>query len=300
VKPNTWRTNRSMFEKWLTPVFGDREMRDIHRENVRKFAYEMLETGLKGRSIKMMALLMIDLFNSAIDDNFVQNNPAERLNVDFPDDSTERYMPPTEDVSATFAQLNENPTVQVFLALTAMTGLRRGEVLGLWWSDVDFRKGTIRVERSLTQANKDKCGSFKNIKWHYSTTLAVVPPKSKTSKRTVNMPGQLADLLQQLRAFIHNESPFVFQQNAEGGPMHPEKLDDVLHDAQDRAGVKRFGFHGLRHLYASRLREAGASPAHTFNRMGHASITMTNRYTHDAADGRAFSYAVARIFPFWC
>jgi integrase len=125
-----------------------------------------------------------------------------------------------------------------------------------------------------------------------------VPPKSKTSRRIVNMPGQLADLLKQLQALRRTDSPFIFVQNDDGGPLDPDLIYDTLHDAQDRAGVKRFGFHGLRHLYASRLQEAGASPAHTRDRMGHSSITMTDNYTHDLADGRAFSDAVARDFPF--
>ncbi len=299
VKPNTLRTYTTMFKKYLTPAFGDEDMRDVTRDEVRTFTYRLLALGkLTGRSIRIMLILLHDVFDDAIDDKVAQTNPAHRLNVDLPDDSTARYVPEPEDVSATFAQLNENPAVQVFLALTAMTGLRRGEALGLWWGDIDWRKGTIRVERSLTRANQACSNTFRNIEWAYSTTLAVVPPKSKTSRRTVNMPAQLEVLLKQLRALTRNESPFVFQQNADGAPLDPDLLYDVLHDAQDRADVKRFGFHGLRHLYASRLQEAGASPAHTRDRMGHSSITMTDRYSHDVADGRAFSDAVARTFPF--
>jgi integrase len=299
VKPNTHRTYATVFKKYLVPEFGDQEMRDITREQVREFTHSQLALGkLTGKSIRIMLVLLHDLFDSAVDDKVAQTNPAHRLNVDLPDDSTARYVPEPEDVSATFAELDKNPAVQIFLALITLTGLRRGEVLGLWWSDIDWHKGTIRVERSLTRANKDKCSSFRNIEWHYSTTLAVVPPKSKTSRRTVNMPAQLEELLKQLRAITRNDSKFVFQQNAEGAPMDPDLIYDVLQDAQARAGVKRFGFHGLRHLYASRLQEAGASPAHTRDRLGHSTIEMTNRYTHDVTDGRVFSDAVARVFPF--
>jgi integrase len=297
VKPNTWSTYNTAFKKWLLPAFADFDMRDVTREQVRAFAYRMIQAHhLSGKSIQTILILLSDLFDSAIDDQVAQTNPAHRLNVDLPNDSKERHVPEPEDVSATFKQLGADPIVQVFLATAAMTGLRKGEVLGLWWTDIDWRKGTIRVERSLTRANKDDCGSFRNIEWHYSTTLATVPPKSKTSKRLVNMPAPLEELLKQLRALTRNDSPFVFQQNAEGAPLDPDLLYDVLHDAQARAGVKRFGFHGLRHLYASRLQEAGASPAHTRDRLGHSSIAMTNRYSHDVGDGRAFSDAVARVF----
>jgi integrase len=123
-------------------------------------------------------------------------------------------------------------------------------------------------------------------------------PKSKKSIRIVNMPAPLEDLLKQLRGLTRNTSPFVFQRNADGAPLDPVLLYETVHDAQDRAGVKRFGFHGLRHLFASRLQEVGASPAHTRDRMGHSKIATTDRYSHDFADGRAYSDAVASSFPF--
>jgi integrase len=299
VKPNTWNTYNTAFKKWLLPAFGDEEMRDITREQVRALAYRMIQAHhLSGKSIQIILMVLSDLFDSAIDDKVAQTNPAHRLNVDLPDDSKERHVPEPEEVSATFAALDAHPTVQVFLAAAAMTGLRKGELLGLFWDDIDWRRGTIRVERSLTRANRERSKSFRNIEWVNSTTLAVVPPKSKTSRRTVNMPAQLEDLLKQLRALTRNDSRFVFQQDETGAPLDPDLIYDPLHEAQARAGVKPFGFHGVRHLYASTLQEAGASPAHTRDRMGHSSITMTDRYTHDVADGRAYADAVARVFPF--
>jgi integrase len=299
LKPSTWRTYRSFFKTWLTPEFGEQEMRDVTREQVRAFAYRMLESDLSGKSIHMMLVVLHDLFDDAIDDKVAQTNPAHRLNVELPDDSTERHVPEREQVTATFAQLDSNITIQVFLAMATMTGMRRGEVLGLWWDDIDWKKGEIRVQRSLTRANQDECGKFRNIEWHYSKTLAVVPPKTKTSVRTVRMPPELAAMLRSVRARTRNESPFVFQEDDSGAPLNPDRIYKVLFDAEMRAGVTPlFTFHGLRHRFASELQEAGASPAHTRDRMGHSSIEITDRYTHDVGDGRAYADAVARLFPF--
>jgi integrase len=299
IKPNTHRVYATMLKKYLVPEFGEQEMRDITREQVRDFVERLLKAGkLSGRSIRTMLIQLHDVFDHAIEDKRAQNNPAHRLKINLPDDAKARYVPPPEDVSATFAELNANPNAQVFLALTALTGLRKGEALGLWWTDINFLENTIKVERTLTRANHATSGAFRNISWHYSKTLAVVPPKTKTSKRPVNMPAQLADLLRQLQTLRRTDSPFVFVRNDDGGPLDPEMLDDVLHAAQDRADVRHFGFHGLRHLFASRLQDAGASPAHTRDSLGHSSITMTDNYTHAVGNGRAFSDAVARVFPF--
>lgn len=297
LKPGTLGTYRTIAKKWLAPTFGEYEMREIDREQVRAFAFRLLETKLKGKSVRLILTVLHELFEHAIDDRVAQANPAHRLKVDLPKDSVERRVPERTDVTATFHELDAHPQVQVFLALTAMTGLRRGEALALWWSDLDFQRGLIRVERSLTHANKDDAIPYRNIEWHFSTTLAVVPPKSKTSRRTVAMPLALGAMLQRLRAGCRNASPFVFQDEA-GAPLDPQPIYKVLHAAQDRAGVKRFNPHGLRHRFISELQGAGASPAHARDRAGHASIQVTDRYSHDLADAHVYADAVARAFPF--
>ena len=91
---------------------------------------------------------------------------------------------------------------------------------------------------------------------------------------------------------------FVFQDEL-GRPLDPDALGDVLHAAQDKAGVERFGLHGLRHLYCSLLQTSGATIKHAQERLGHASPTTTlNVYTHTVNDeGRKFAEKVKAAFP---
>jgi integrase len=176
-----------------------------------------------------------------------------------------------------------------------MTGLRRGELCGLLWSNVDFRNRTILVERSLVRVHKDRSGSFKNLEWVGSTAFALALPKSKKGRRTIVMPPELENLLRQLRAISSEASPYVFQ-NGAGGPLELDEIVDELHAAQDRAGVKRFGLHGVRHFFASALHQAGASLAQARDQLGHSTIDMTDHYTHVLDSGREYAEIVGRDF----
>lgn len=114
------------------------------------------------------------------------------------------------------------------------------------------------------------------------------------------MPSKLAGILTELRKRQVEESiPFVFQ-NKIGGPLDPDSLYDVLNAAQDAAEVRRFGLHGLRHLYCSLLQESGASLKFAQERLGHAnSATTANIYTHVVSDhGHQFAESVEAAFPF--
>jgi site-specific recombinase XerD len=109
------------------------------------------------------------------------------------------------------------------------------------------------------------------------------------------MPPELENLLRQLRAISSEASPYVFQ-NGACGPLELDEIVDELHAAQDRAGVKRFGLHGVRHFFASALHQAGASLAQARDQLGHSTIDMTDHYTHVLDSGREYAEIVGRDF----
>ena len=114
------------------------------------------------------------------------------------------------------------------------------------------------------------------------------------------MPSKIAALLKSLRdREKETGSPFVFQTEI-GAPLDPDGVYDVLHAAQDKAGARRFGLHGLRHLYSSLLVANKADVKFAQERLGHASATTTlNIYSHAITEhGREYAAAVEAAFPF--
>jgi integrase len=221
---------------------------------VKAFKDELLANrDLSRKFVKNVLILLHRLFEEAIDREYIAANPARKLPHDLPDEESESaavIVPTPEEVVKTFAELR--PTYQVLLATAAVTGFRRAELLGLSWDDVDWLNGSLRVRRTLQRIPKKllAAGEFRKVERIGETGLALVTPKSKRARRRVEMPEKIAGLLASLRDREKGSgSPFVFQ-NEIGAPLDPDGVYDVLHAAQDKAKTRRFGLHGLRHLYS--------------------------------------------------
>lgn len=298
VKPSTWASYKSALSAWVWPRFGESELACVTRRDICEMRDELFAAGLTGKFIKNVVLILQVMFNDALDAEQVSANPAQRMKI--PIDGTERYMPPSRDVVLTFAKL---PAVyQALLATGAVTGLRRAELLGLKWESVDLNAGTLRVERTLQRVKKSllKEGRFKSVEQIGLSGLALVTPKSKKARRTVEVPPRLISLLKALHVMQSGRpDSFVFQDDI-GRPLDPDAIYGVLADAQKLAEVKGFGLHGLRHLYSSLLGESGASVKHAQQRLGHASATTTmDIYTHTISDdGQKYAKRIEDSFSF--
>src|SRR5207244_6160489 len=140
------------------------------------------------------------------------------------------------------------------------TGMRQGELFGLQWEDIDFARHVIHVRRSL---------------WH--GTLGT--PKSRRSRRAIDMPPTLEQALQQQSTTRRSEFVFCSERGT------PLDADNFRHRefpaALRRAQLRRIRFHDLRHTYTSLLIAHGAHPKYIQAQLGHASIQTTlDRYGH--------------------
>lgn len=155
----------------------------------------------------------------------------------------------------------------IFLALG--TGLRRGEVLGLRWSDVDLDRRTRTVAQSLEQT---KAG------------LRFKTPKTKRSRRTIALSPSLVEVLLAHRArqaadrlalgMGRDPAGLVFTR-IDGNPIQPDSVTKMFARIVLRAKIRAISFDGLRHAHATDLLRAGVHPKITSERLGHASIAIT-------------------------
>jgi integrase len=169
---------------------------------------------------------------------------------------------------------------------TALTlGLRRGEVLGLRWSDVDFDARTLRVNQSIQRL---KTGAASG----HRTALVTTETKSDRSRRTIALPESVIPGLrlqrarqaqQRLAAGLNwNGSGDLIFTNRVGNPVEPRVLDRDYKALLKRAELPTtLRFHDLRHSAASLLLAQGVHPRMIMELLGHSSITITmNTYSH--------------------
>jgi integrase len=162
------------------------------------------------------------------------------------------------------------------LWLCALTGgLRRGEVLGLRWQDVDLDTSVVRIRQAVQRTD---------------TGVVVTELKTDRSRRTVPIPVRTSAALKRHRAVQAEQRvscPIPWPDNdlvfttAIGTPLEPRNVNRSWYVVRRRAGLDWLRLHDLRHAYATFLIAAGASPRTVMAQLGHSQIALTmNTYAH--------------------
>ena len=152
--------------------------------------------------------------------------------------------------------------------LDLSTGLRRGELLGLQWKDIDFEKGTLSVNKQIKYINRE---------------LRIMPPKTQASNRTVILPPQLLNVLREYKEKVNSIWLFPSPYKSEDVPREPASCRKALSRMLERAECKHVPFHALRHTFASHAFHYGMDVKTLANTIGHESVETTlNVYAHSS------------------
>jgi integrase len=177
-------------------------------------------------------------------------------------------------------------SVHPIATLAVSTGMRRGEVLGLMWGDIDLERGVLRVERSVEET---KAGG-----------LRLKSPKSKRGRRNIGLPAEAVAMLRDHKvkqlerrllfgAGNITADTLVFC-TVEGTLLSPNNVTRSWSRALQTRGLPQVSFHSLRHSHASMLLRAGVDVLTVSRRLGHSTAAMTlDKYGHliEGADAAA-------------
>ena len=192
-------------------------------------------------------------------------------------EAPERETLEPDEVKLILKALEEEPLKwQALIHLLIVTGARRGELMGLRWGRVDLDHNTIHIAENLLYLSG---GTF-------STT-----PKTRQSRRLINIPQQTAELLKAWKAesIYTAEDDFVFCRK-DGKAMQPDALNQFLRKFSERHGLPKLYPHLFRHTQASLLIHEGTNIVSVSKRLGHSNASTTlNTYAHivKEADARA-------------
>ncbi len=275
MKPRTISDYRNETRRYIKPHLGDvklTKLTPLHLE--RLYRTLMAEGGQNGRPLSPKTVLRVHrVIRKAIGDaerkGILQRNVA-RL-ADKPSIAqldTERPAWSPDELHA-FLGAAEGDELFALYRLAALTGMRRGELCGLRWEDVDFAEQTVRVRKALAMINGKP---------------TVAAPKSRRSRRVIDIDERTTEILRahrprQLEAaeFVGEgwqETGYVFT-TVIGTHQHPDNVSKRFVALVRTIDVKYLTLHGLRHTHATHLLAMGKNPRMVSERLGHADVAFT-------------------------
>ena len=276
----------------IKPVLGKYEMCELHPKlfqdffnaKERKYSNEDGDGLLSPKSLYNMHYMLSKALKQAISNGLLLHNPLEGVTTPPLEDPEMRVLTIHEQKRlVNIAKTHSNPVMfSVILAL--YTGLRKGEILGLQWQDIDFQKQELNVRRSLAR-HIDLYGEADT-----KSLLVTGKPKTKNAVRTICLFDSLCnDLLnyqekllakKKAAGIIHKEADFVFV-SRNFKCFEPRNYYRSYQLLLDKAEIEDAGFHTLRHTFATRSLEAGMDIYALSKILGHAKPTITlSRYAH--------------------
>lgn len=254
LKPTTLQGYRSNMKMHLFPAFGEMRLDDITVDTVQQFLNDRVK--LAKNTVHTMFVLFSEIMDSAFEDRYIQSNPAKSKRITIPSTKKkERQALPPEQLRLIIAQISEkltDVTERRLMALLLFTGMRRGEVMGLRWEDIDFEKRLIAVNRAVS----------------YTTNQPIIStPKTKSGKRVIPLDDQLADFL-----MPHLDTGYVIGGKEPPTLMVTRRLLRNLEKKIDMFGATP---HVFRHSYISALAEAGVDLKTIQQISGHSNVTTT-------------------------
>jgi integrase len=280
VRANTFEGYRSSVDVHLIPHLGHLQLRQLSRATFSTFYGELSESGradgkggLAPRSVRAVHVTAHKALKDAVKDNLLARNPTDDANV--PAKVRSKTASWTAEEAAKFlGSVRDNRLYAAFLTL-ATTGMRRSEVLGLRWADVDLEGGTLAVRQVISL---DKYTPF------------ISEPKTGKSRRVVALDkGTVAALrshrIRQLEERVAagpawQQTDLVFAK-LDGTITHPQTLSGAFERAAKAAGLPAIGIHGLRHSHASLGLASGVLLVIMSERLGHSSVAITGDvYSH--------------------
>lgn len=279
---STFDSYRRNIEIHVIPRLGDARLKALRPLDLTRYYTELLASGrrdgrggLSPKTVRNIHLTLRKALDDAVDLLYLRTNPAVSAKpprLTGSDSEAIRYWTGRE--LHHFVKHNHDHRHWPIWYLAANTGMRRGELVGLRWRDVDLAAGRLSVRSATISVAYEVCRS---------------DPKTRRGNRAIELDDRTVSVLRKHRRDQSAErtalglsahSDLVFTK-PDGLTYHPEHVRQAFDRRVARTDVPRIRFHDLRHTHATLLLKAGVPPKVVSERLGHASVAFTMEiYAH--------------------
>ena len=243
MRPSSYLTYRGYIDNHIKPYIGNislsklttLDLQTLYKKLLTEGRVDRIEAkkqpkGLSAKTVRNIHQIISSALKLAIEQRLIARNPADSCALPKVE-RKEMQTLPIEQLASFLREAKESGVFALYY-IDLTTGLRRGELLGLKWSDIDLEKGDLRVQRQIGRIGGE---------------VIEMPLKTKNAYRTLPLSADAIDVLKEQKQKI-GSSPWVFP-SPTGGPMSPDSVLHMLHRVLKRAGLPEVRFHDLRHPY---------------------------------------------------
>jgi integrase len=293
MRPSTLRMYRRYVQNDIAPALGALKLREVRRHHVDTFIRQLRDDGRGPTTIRRIHATLSSAFSDAERLDLIDGNPAHK--VDLPKVNKARisvWEPAEVDM---FLKHMDQHRLGAMFELEVLTGLRRGELCGLRWSDVDLVNAKLTVRVQLTQVGKQVVEG--PVKTEHGQDRVVALDSRATGALMAWRLTQEAE--RDAWGDDYHPTDRVFTKE-DGTDLRPANVSRIFDTAVARTGLPDMRFHDLRHVHASLQIAAHVPLAVISKRLGHSTIAITSDlYGHllDDANRQAAEAASSLLAP---
>ena len=275
IRESTALYYQSYIDNHIIPHIGKIKLNRLTTLDLQRF-YNKVKTGgrvqryegmkdlsLSNKTVRGLHTMLHGCLQQAVREKHISSNPADGCKIP-PNDKEEMKVLPAEKVGA-YLKAAEDWGVLPMFYLELTSGLRRGELLALLWTDIDVENLTVTVSKSVNRGKGE---------------LRVTQPKTSNAVRTLAIPQKTVDLLVEEHA-KHPDNPYLFPSPVTGGMYGPDCVGRIHKKLLKKAGLEDLRFHDLRHSFATFALQNGVDIKTLSGMLGHYSAGFTlDTYTH--------------------
>lgn len=275
VRPSSHQTYQGYIHNHIQPNMGDIPLEKLTSLDIQKFYKKLLTQGrvdrveakgqpkgLSAKTVRNIHQILSSALKLAQEQRLILSSPAEGCALPRVEHQEMKTLT-TVQLASFFREARDSGVFELYY-LELATGLRRGELLGLKWEDIDLERGDLRVRRQVSRLNGE---------------VVEAPLKTKNAYRTLPLAEDTVSVLREQRKKVGN-SPWVFP-SPNGGPISPDSVLHMLHRVLKRAGLPKVRFHDLRHTFATLALQNGVDVKTVSGMLGHFSAGFTlDTYAH--------------------
>jgi integrase len=273
VRPMTLSQYRQIVRMHIIPMLGSIKLKDLRPDQIQTLYNQKLDSGTSARTVLLIHAVLHRSLKQAFKWGIIGRNPASV--VTRPKVVRKEMMTLNDNQVRTLILIAKGTRYEVLFWLAVTTGMRQGELLGLRWSDLDWRSKKLHVQRQLQRTSAGQIFS---------------EPKSAAGRRVIMLGDETIKKLRAHLGVLSQERQIAGEQwqendlifpSTKGTPWDQRNMYKYYKRFLRKAGLPDIRFHDLRHTAATLMLQQGVHPKVVQERLGHADITLTlNTYSH--------------------